>query len=100
MENDYITVETVTENNKDIMDYSHLLEELNTASLFDLYRLSVAIDHQLDNPQRIKDVKSRLKPDMEITFFDNVKNRLVPATVIRLDRTYVLVHSQEDCAIP
>ena len=33
---------------------------------------------------------------MEVTFFDNVKNRLVPATVIKLDRTTVLVYSHED----
>ncbi|MDU9049601.1 MAG: hypothetical protein Q3M30_12175 [Candidatus Electrothrix sp. Rat3] len=33
------------------MDYSSILEELNKASTFDLYRLQVAINQQLKNHQ-------------------------------------------------
>ena len=45
------------------MDYSRFLEELEQASLFDLYRLQVAIGHQLDDPRRIQEIKKRIKPD-------------------------------------
>ena len=35
------------------MDYTHLLNELNKATAFDLYRLHVAIGNELENPRRI-----------------------------------------------
>ena len=39
------------------MNYTNILQELEEASLFDLYRLSVAIEDELNNPQRIAKVK-------------------------------------------
>jgi len=36
------------------MDYSKILQELEEASLFDLFRLTVAINDEIKNPQRIK----------------------------------------------
>jgi hypothetical protein len=78
------------------MDYSHLLEELEQASLFDLYRLHVAIGHQLDDPKRILAIRRQLKPGQEITYFDDRENRLVKATVISLKRTRLLVESCHD----
>lgn len=77
------------------MDYTHILNELNKASFFDLFRLSVAIRQQMDNPQRIAEVKSHLKPGMVITYFNDDENRLIPATILKLDRTYVLVQHQD-----
>ena len=35
------------------MNYTDLLTELNKASLFDLFRLNVAIDRELENPHRL-----------------------------------------------
>ena len=78
------------------MDYSHLLEELEQASLFDLYRLHVAIGHQLDDPKCIRAIRRQLKPGQEITYFDDRENRLVKATVISLKRTRLLVESCHD----
>jgi len=66
------------------MDYSRIIEELKQASLFDLYRLRVAISHQLENPQCIQEIRSRLKLGQTITFFDGVENRLIEAKVIKL----------------
>jgi hypothetical protein len=51
------------------MDYSRIIDELNSASLFDLFRLSVAIHQQLDEPQRIAEIRAQLRPGMEITLF-------------------------------
>ena len=78
------------------MDYSQILHELRAASLFDLYRLRVAIDQQLDNPDRLQEVKRRLRPGKEITYFDEVENRLVEATVISLHRARLLVENKHD----
>ena len=40
------------------MDYSKIIEELKKASLFDLYRLRVALNHQLETPRRVEEIKN------------------------------------------
>ena len=83
-------------NREIFMDYSMILKELNKASLFDLYRMQVAIDQQLDNPARIKQVKRLIKPGMEISYFDSTQNRLIDATVISLRQSRLLVENKHD----
>ncbi|MEI7847827.1 MAG: hypothetical protein WCK35_18640 [Chloroflexota bacterium] len=78
------------------MDYSNILETLKQASLFDLYRLSVAIDHQLENPQQVAEIRKRLKPGQLIRYFDPTANGLIEATVIELKRTQLLVKNTHD----
>ena len=68
------------------MDYFRIIEDLQQASLFDLYRLRVAISQQLESPQRIREIKSRLRPGQTITYFNGAENRLVKAQVIKLKR--------------
>ena len=78
------------------MDYSRVFDDLSSASLFDLFRLSMAIEQQLDKPERIAQVRVRLRPGMEITFFDGERNHLVKATIIKLNRTRLDVHNHLD----
>jgi transcription termination factor Rho len=78
------------------MDYSRILEELARASLFDLYRLQIAIGHQLDDPRRIQEIKRQLKPGQEIAYFDDQANKLVQAQVVSLKRTRLLVENRDD----
>ncbi|MCP4406763.1 MAG: hypothetical protein GY807_03215 [Gammaproteobacteria bacterium] len=78
------------------MDYSKILEALNEASLFDLYRLQAAINQQLEAPDRLRAVKKHLKPDQTITYFDSGLNRLVEAVVIKVRRTRLLVENKHD----
>ena len=73
------------------MNYTNLLNELEHASLFDLYRLRVAISKELDNPDKIRDLKRMLRIDMELSYFDYVKNKLVKTRVLELGRKRVLV---------
>jgi hypothetical protein len=85
------------------MDYSTILEELNKASAFDLYRLRVAIDRQLESPQRLDEIKSCLQPGQKITYFSQRENRDIEATVLKIRRTRVLVqdlHDQAQWTIP
>ncbi|MCI5131120.1 MAG: hypothetical protein D3904_06255 [Candidatus Electrothrix sp. EH2] len=85
------------------MDYSTILEELNKASTFDLYRLRVAIDQQLDNPQRLSAIKSCLQPGQKISYFSQRENREIAAKVLKIRRTRVLVqdlHDQTQWTIP
>ena len=78
------------------MDYSRMFEELKSATLFDLFRLYSAIGVQLEDPERLEEVRSKLRPGMEITFFLNNSNRLLKGTVLKLNRTRAEVHNHHD----
>lgn len=72
------------------MNYSKILDELNNASLFDLYRLEQAIRRSLEDPVRIKNIKDALKVGQDIEYFDTEENRLIEASIIELKRTRAL----------
>jgi hypothetical protein len=78
------------------MDYSKFMNELNDASLFDLYRLRVAISKELENAKRINEVKKRIQKGDVISYFEENENRLIQAEVIELRRTRVLVKNKHD----
>ncbi|MBT8339490.1 MAG: hypothetical protein HKP58_11970 [Desulfatitalea sp.] len=85
------------------MDDSNILQALNKASSFDLFRLKVAIDQQLENPYRLSEIKKSLRLGQNISYFDRTENRLITATVIKIMRKRVLVqnlHDQEKWEIP
>lgn len=78
------------------MDYSSVFEELKSATLFDLFRLYSAIGVQLEDPERLDEVRSQLRPGMEISFFLNHRNQLLKGTVLKLNRTRAEVHNHLD----
>jgi hypothetical protein len=78
------------------MDYSKIIEELQKASLFDLYRLQVAISRLLENPDAIQAIRNQLKPDQVITYFGATENREIEARVLKLKQTRVLVENLHD----
>lgn len=78
------------------MDYTAILTELNNASLFELYRLNVAIRKQLEDSARLSLIKNNLIKGQLISYFDETENRLVEATIVELKRTKVLVENKHD----
>ncbi len=78
------------------MDYSKIIEELKQASLFDLYRLNVAINHMMEDPRRLYEIKKCLRPGQKISYFDDTENRLIEAKVIKLMRKRLLVENIDD----
>ncbi|MGF1613631.1 MAG: hypothetical protein ACFCVA_06875 [Gammaproteobacteria bacterium] len=78
------------------MNYSKILEELNNASLFDLYRLEQAIRRSLEDPVRIRKIKDSLRVGQDIEYFDAEENRLIGASIIELKRTRALVRNRHD----
>ena len=78
------------------MDYTAIIDELRAASLFELFRLHAALNLLLEDPQRIEQVRRRLRPGMKIRYFDEVQNRLVEAAIRELRRTRLLVENLED----
>ncbi len=78
------------------MNYSAVLEALNTASLFDLYRLREAIQKQLEDPERLDAIKRQCRVGQRITWFDSAENRLVEAEILALKQTRVAVRNLVD----
>jgi len=78
------------------MNYSEVLETVNKASLFDLYRLKSAMHIMLKDPLRNEMIKIRLREGQDIEYFDSEKNRLVRARVLKLNRTRLLVENLEE----
>ena len=81
------------------MNYSKILAELNSASLFELYRLEQAIGRSLEDPVRIREIKDSLTVGQDIEYFDAEENRLVEASIIELKRTRALVKNRHDGAL-
>lgn len=78
------------------MNYSQILEALNHASLFELYRLEQAIRRNLEDPVRIRKIKDSLKVGQAIEYFETDENRRIEARIVELKRTRVLVKNQHD----
>ena len=78
------------------MNYNAILEALNQASLFELYRLNAAIRNQLRDPARTRKVKQALRVGQTITWFDDQENRLVEARLLEINRTRALVQNIGD----
>lgn len=78
------------------MNYTDTLNALKNASLFDLYRLSVAIRHEMENPDRIQKIRQSFKDGDPISYFDESSNSLQSAIVIQKNPKYVVVKNRSD----
>lgn len=78
------------------IDFTSLLNELNHASLFELYRLNFAISNEINNPKRIFAIKQQLSLGMQLTYFDSTKNKLVPATLLEIKPKKALILDHEE----
>ena len=67
------------------MDFNHLSNELEKASIFDLWRIKCVIDNQMNDPDKLLEAKKRLYPNQEISYFDSEKNHLIDAIVIEVN---------------
>src|SRR5258708_6755388 len=78
------------------MNYTDVINTLKTASLFDLFRLSIAISHELENPDRIKAVRLAFKVGDTVSFFDQAKNRLQSGIVVEKNVKYVTLRDENE----
>jgi len=80
------------------VDYSEIINTLNSASGFDLFRIKSAIERMLDDPARIIELKTKLRVGMEIEYFDSTENRIIKAVTLSIKRTKVTVKHIDDGA--
>jgi len=78
------------------MNYTEVINTIKSASLFDLYRLSVAIRNEMENPERIQQLRQIFKEGDTVFYFDAPKNQLQKAIVVQKNPKYVLVKNNED----
>lgn len=77
------------------MEYAEILEQLEKASLFDVYRLHAAMSMMMEDPLRLEEVREQLMPGQEVSYFNWQENRLVQVNILELKRTRVFVQEQE-----
>ena len=78
------------------MDYAQLLEALNNASTFDLFRLNTIIDRELDSPERIRRIRNALTVGQKISYLDTRSNSLHECEIVELKQKRVLVEDFSD----
>ena len=64
------------------MDFTQALHLLKNVSPYDLYRIKVAIDNEIEKPEHIKSIRSRFAIGDQISYFDDRSNSIVPAIVL------------------
>src|SRR3989338_5930976 len=77
-------------------DVTEILKKLEQASSFELWRLAQTIEAMLKDPVRVHDVRSRLRVNQEVVYFDMRENREIQATIVEIHRTHVLVKNRDD----
>lgn len=78
------------------MDYSQIIDALNHASGFDLYRLRSALDNMIDEPRRLIEIRARLRVGQRVQWFDAGRNRLCEGTLINIKQTRAVISNPSD----
>ena len=78
------------------MDYAALLNALDKASLFDLWRLNVFIARALDDPHKNEALKTQLYVDQAVHYFNTSQNREISGRIVAVKRTRALIRRDHD----
>jgi len=78
------------------MDYSEILQALEQASSFDLYRLRVAISIKLESPERIRSIRQKIAVGQEVEIFNEGDNKAEMAVIEKFNPTSVAIRLQAD----
>lgn len=78
------------------MNFSDVLKALNSASAFELFRMSAAINRVLDEPRWVPAIRPHLQIGQMIEYFDVSSNTLHRAKILELLPKRVLVLDNED----
>jgi len=78
------------------MNYTSILEELENATLFDMYRLLHALNNEIENPDKIRLIKNNLRVGQIVSHYNNKYNRLEDVEIIKLNKTRCTVKQLSD----
>jgi hypothetical protein len=80
----------------DVVEYDQLVAFLKHASVFEIYRLSAAIQNELENPQRLAKVSHKIKEGDLIEYFDSKTNTFIKANIVQKALKNVIVRHVDD----
>lgn len=69
------------------MKIQQVFQELQSASDFELFRLRVAIDKLLEDPERINALRKKMTVGMQLDYFNEEENRAIACELIDIKRT-------------
>jgi len=78
------------------MDFTEMMTMLKNATLYDLYRIRVAIQNEMENPDRIKVLRACFAVGEPISYFNGKTNALSQAIVLQKNPKYVVVKDLGD----
>jgi len=81
---------------KDIIHYDQLTLFLKQASLFEIYRFSVAIRNELKHPERVALVRKKFKEGDILVYFNEATHTFIPVRVLKKNSKYVLLEHCDD----
>lgn len=73
------------------MNFTEVMEALQKASGFELYRLRAAIDLTLDDPKWMLAIRRELRIGQKVEYFDEKENRLCTGQVLELRQKGVVL---------
>ncbi len=85
------------------MNLQQVFQAAQSASDFELFRLRVAIDKLLDDPERSNALRKKLVVGMHLDYFNETENRAIACEVLEIKRTRVTVYessTQQRCTMP
>ena len=77
-------------------DFTSILQQLDSWSLFELNRLNEAIHNVLNDPDKNLAIKNQLNIGMLVSYFSSDANQLIQATIIAIRKTRVTVINTDD----
>ena len=73
------------------MNIQTVFQELQSASDFELFRLRVAIDKLLEDPERSNALRKKLVIGMQLEYFNDAENRAIACELINIKRSRATV---------
>jgi len=77
------------------MNIQSVFQALQSASDFELFRLKVAIDKLLEDPNRINVLRQKMVVGMQLDFFSEEENRAIACEFLEVKRTRATVQEIE-----
>ena len=78
------------------MNFSDVLNALNDASAFELFRMRAAITVALDDPARINAIQAKLRPGQSVEYFEVRDNKQRFGTILELRRKTAMILDRDD----
>jgi hypothetical protein len=80
----------------DVVEYDQLVAFLKQASVFEIYRLSAAIQNELEDPKRLAKVNHKIREGELVEYYDSKTNTFIKAIVTQKGLKNVIVQNVDD----